>query len=91
MFVNGEQAYGKILFLKKSKLPLTVILCVIYFFSNCSAVSSVCKYLKGKVSKVSIIQWFNYCRDVMTTYIQNNQILFDNGTVYVDETFIGGK
>ena len=27
----------------------------------------------------------------MTTYIQNNQILFANGTVHVDETFIGGK
>ena len=47
--------------------------------------------MKGKVSKVSIKQWFNYCRDLMTMYLQGNQIVFPNGTIQIDETFIGGK
>ena len=78
-------------FFEKSKLPLTVLLCVIYFFSNGSTVNDVVKYLNKKISKVSIIQWFNYLRDVMTTHLENNPVVFHNGTVHVDETFIGGK
>ena len=78
-------------FFEKSKLELTVILCVIYMFANCSTVTQVVKFLKGKISKVSIIQWFNYLRDIMTTYIGNNPIIFQNGTVHIDETFVGGK
>ena len=44
-----------------------------------------------KASKVSIIQWFNYFRVIMSTYISNNPVIFENCTVHVDETFIGGN
>ena len=64
---------------------------MLYFFSNCSTVTQVCKLLKRKASKVSIIQWFNYFRDVMTCHFVNNPISFNNTTVHIDETFIGGK
>ena len=60
-------------FFENSKLQLTSIIAVIYFFSNCSTVSQCCKFLNRKVSKTSIIQWYNYLRDVMTTYIQTTQ------------------
>ena len=89
--LQEESKHTNTFFFEKSKLLLTVLLCIIYFFSNCSTVSDVCKYLKDKVSKVSIIQWFNYCHDVMTTYLQNNHIRFNNGVVHADETFVGGK
>ena len=77
----------------KSKLKLSVLLCILYFFCNCSPVSQCLTFLKLRVSKVSIIQWYNYFRDVMTTWLSQNPIQF-NGTVNVlnvDETAIGGK
>ena len=49
--------------------------------------------LDGEVSKTSIIQWFNYFRDVCTTWINNTRLRFD-GQIYAlqcDETAIGGK
>ena len=61
------------------------------FCSNCSPVTNVVKFLKRKASKVTIIQWFNYFWDVMSTYIANNPVVFENCHVHIDETFIGGK
>ena len=78
-------------FFENSKLELTVIIAIIYFFCNGSSVTECLKFLHRKVSKVSVIQWFNYIRDVMTTYIGNNPVTFHNGTVHCNETFIGGK
>ena len=50
------------------------------------------KVLAGKCTEKTIIQWFNYYRDVMTPYLQNNPVIFDNNSiVHIDETFIGGK
>ena len=46
--------------------------------------------LVGKITNKSVIQWFNYYHDIMTCYFENNPINF-NGTVHIDETFIGGK
>ena len=78
-------------FWEKSKLPLTVLLTILYFFANGSTVLQVSKFLSRKCSKKSIIQWFTYFRDVMTTYFSNNDILFQNCTVHIDETCLGGK
>ena len=74
-----------------SKLPLTVLLAILYFFANGSTVSHVTKFLIGKCTKKSVIQWFTYFRDVMTTYFRNNKLIFRNCTVNIDETCIGGK
>ena len=63
---------------------------MLYFFSNGCNVTEVCKMLKCKISKKSVIQWFNYFRDVMTCHFANNPVIFQN-TVHIDETFIGGK
>ena len=78
-------------FWAKSKLQLTVLVSILYFFSNGSTVTEVVKFLKRKASKVTIIQWFNYFRDIISTYLSNNPVIFENCTVHVDETFIGGK
>ena len=78
-------------FWAKSKLQLTVLVGICYFFSVGSTVTDVQKFLHNRVSKVSIIQWFNYFRDVMTTFLNNNPIRFENVTVHIDETCIGGK
>ena len=75
-------------FWSKSKLELPVLLSILYFFANSSTVTEVCKFLNRKVSKVSVIQWFNYFRDVMSIHISNNPIIFENTTVHVDETLI---
>ena len=78
-------------FWQKSKLQLTVLVSLLFFFSKGCSVSETVKMLCGKVTKVSTIQWFNYFRDIMTTYMQNNQVTFVNTTVHIDETFIGGE
>ena len=76
-------------FWQKSKLPLTVLVAILYFFANGSTVTHVMKFLNGKCTKKSIIQWFTYFRDVMTTYCQNNEIKFRNCTVHIDEMCVG--
>ena len=42
------------------KLPLTVHVVMLYFFSNGSQLSECCKYLEGKVSKKTCLQWYSY-------------------------------
>ena len=78
-------------FWAKSKLALTVLLAILYFFANGSTVSQVEKFLSGKCTCKSIIQWFTYFRDIMTTYFENNPVIFENCTVHIDESCLGGK
>ena len=79
-------------FWSKSKLPLTILMAILYFFSQDLSVSQCKKLLNKHVSKVSIIQWYNYFRDLMTTYMARNPVRFNNNTtVHCDESFIGGK
>ena len=75
----------------KSKLSLCILLGLLYFFCNNITVSQVLKFF-GKITRPSVIQWYNYFRDITTTYFVNNPIRFSNNcVVHVDETFIGGK
>ena len=78
-------------FFAKSKLELIVLVSLIFFFAKGCTVTETVKLLCGKISKVSTIQWFNYLRDIMTCYFQNNPVIFRNCSVDIDETFIGGK
>ena len=78
-------------FWSNSKLSLIVLVAVLYFFSKGCTVTECVKMLSGKITKLSVIQWFNYYRDIMTTYYARNPIIFQNTTVHIDETFIGGK
>ena len=78
-------------FWSKSKLPLIVLISVLYFFSKGCTVSQCVSMLCGKITKISVIQWYNYYHDVMTTFYARNEILFRNCIVHIDETFIGGK
>ena len=45
------------------------------------------------MSTVSIIQWYNYFQDIMTTHLAQNPVQFDGvvNVIHVDETAIGGK
>ena len=88
---KNRYSIRKYSFWEKSKLSLTVLVTILYFFANGSTVTQVEKFLSGKVTKKSIIQWFTYFRDIMTTFFVNNKITFDNCTVHINETFIGGK
>ena len=86
------QSIRKGSFWAKSKLPLTILLAILYFFSQELSVSQCKKLLKNRISTPSIIQWYNYFRDVTTTYFVHNPIRFDNNAVvHCDESFIGGK
>ena len=52
--------------------------------------SQVLKFFEGKVTKPTIIQWFNYFRNVITTYFVNHPVQFSpNCMVRVGGTFIG--
>ena len=79
-------------FWTKSKLPLTVLLALLYFFCQDLSVCETEKLMKKCVKKKAIIQWYNYFRDIMTTHFVNNPVRFDQGClVHCDETFICGK
>ena len=79
-------------FWSKSKVPLTVLVAVLFFFCQDLSVSETVKMLKKRISERGVIQWFTYFRDIMTTHFVNNPVRFGNGAfVHCDETFIGGK
>ena len=75
------------------KLKLTVLLSILYFFANSCSVTSCVSFMKGKASKVFIIQWFNFYQDIMTTWLSNNPVQFDDrvNVIHVDKTAVGGK
>ena len=53
---------------------------------------SECQNMLEDITKKSIIQWYNYYRDVCTTYLESNPVRFSsNCTLNVDETALGGK
>ena len=73
-------------------MPLTVLLALLYFFSQDLSVSETAKLMKKRVGKKAIIQWYTYFRDLMTTFFVNNPVRFQNkSVVHCDETFLGGK
>ena len=74
-----------------SNLSLCVLLGLLYFFCVGSTITEVLKFFKGQVLKPSAIQWYNYFCDIMTIYLSNNPVFFNNCVVHIDETFIGGK
>ena len=76
-------------FWTKSKLPLTVLLSLLFFFSKDIGLKQTYDILKKRISKKAIVQWFNYFRDIMTTYLSNFPIRFNCQIVHCDETFIG--
>ena len=79
-------------FFYRSKLTLQILLSILYYFSIGCSVSECSKILQSHVSTRSIVQWYNYYRDVCTTYLQNNPVSFSRNCVLnVDETAIGGK
>ena len=48
--------------------------------------------VKNQISYKSVIQWYNYFRNICTCYFSNNPVIFyGNTTVHIDETAIGGK
>ena len=76
----------------KSRLALNILLAILYFFSEGLNVSQCKKMLKTQVSVKSIIQWYNYFRDICTCHFSNNSVTFSStSTVHIDETAIGGK
>ena len=78
-------------FWSKSKLSLCLLIGILYFFSNGSSITDLLRFFAGKITKPTAIQWYNYFRDIMTTYMTNHPVTFSNCTVHIDETFIWWK
>ena len=76
----------------KSRLALNILLAILFLFAEGLTVSECKKMLKTHVSTKSIVQWYNYFRDICTTYFSNNPVRFRNTCViHIDETAISGK
>ena len=76
----------------KSRLPLNILLAILFFFAQGLNVTQCKKMLTKRVSVKSIIQWYNYFRDICTCYFSNNIVRFNrNSVVHIDETAVGGK
>ena len=81
-------------FSQKSKLPLGTLLMAIWYFCENTSVTQTCKYMRGKISKPSVILWFNYCRDICSAWLLKYPIIFGKNKrsiIQVDESFIGAK
>ena len=65
------------LILFHSKLPLTVLLSMLYLFCLKTTVTSACEHLEGLVSESTVVKWYNYFQDIMTTYLAQNPIRFN--------------
>ena len=66
---------------------------MLYYFCLGTPVGRCARFLNGKVSENSCVQWYNYFREIMMTYNTQNPPRF-NGTAFCvqcDETAIGGK
>ena len=78
-------------FWAKSKFSLIILVTLMFFFCKGCTISETVKMLCGKVTKKSVIQWFNYFHDVMTCYFQNNPVRFNNSNVHVDKISLEGN
>ena len=79
-------------FYSGSKLPLSTHLSILYVFAQGLSLVECTRFLEGRCSQKTLIDWLNFYRDVCTTYLANNPVTFSrNCTIHVDETFIGGK
>ena len=77
-----------------SHLPLRVILVIIYLWINRLRVGQVLGLLAGEVvSNHTVIDWYNFCRDVCSEYLITNPIKLGGvgDIVEIDETHLGGK
>lgn len=76
-------------------LQLRYLLCIVYFFANGASVAETAKYMKNMVSRVSIMQWFTYLREVCSLeLLDRDEIVLGraaNSIVQIDECFFAGK
>ena len=74
-------------------ISLSVLIMLTYLFASKASVSSVQTTLKQKIGKKSIIQWFTFLREVMSTYLLRHAIKLGGigNIVEIDESVIGRK
>lgn len=73
----------------KSRLQLRTLLCILYFFAQNNSVTQCVKFVK--VSKQTVIDWYNFYRDICTQWLNTNVPTFNGQNVQIDETSTGGK
>ncbi len=75
-------------FFSSSRLPLTILLFILYLFCVGSSIGQTLKHLKSKITKKSLIDWFSFLRDICK-YINDEMSKF-KGIIEVDETYFHG-
>lgn len=80
-------------FFYKSRLSLTILLSLVYFFCAGLSIKDTCEMLKTKISKKSVIQWYVYLREICSLSLLNNhtQLGGPGRTVEIDECCNGRK
>ncbi len=71
-------------FFSKSHLSLTVLVSVIYFFVLDIPVKTILDLLDHDLSKKAVIDWYNFCRDICTEFLQRNPPLLGGLGVVVE-------
>lgn len=77
-----------------SKLKLTILLSLLYFFCNNFSIRETCRMVKKRVSKPTIIQWFVYFRDICSKALLDSCTKLGGppgNSVEIDECCIGRK
>ena len=80
-------------FFESSKLPLNVLLSVIYFFILDVPQKTILTLLQGTISEKSLIDWANFCRDIFSRNLLRFPVLLgQNGDIVeIDEAKFGTK
>ena len=80
-------------FFAKSHLSFKVLLSVIFCLFLNLPLDTVLLLLSGEISKVALIDWFSFCRDICSRHLLNNpQILGGVGDIFeIDESKFGRK
>ena len=77
-------------FFAGSRLPLLTIMMIILFFCNKCGVKETVNFLNGRVSKKTVIDWFNFCREVCSSKLLRLNLKFGGPgkVVEIDETHL---
>ena len=82
-------------FFETSKVALATLLRIMYLFCLDVPVKTTCELMHGDISKPTIIDWFNFCRDICTGYLFRHPVRLGgagrNDIVEVDEALYKRK
>ena len=80
-------------FFKRTEVPRKVQVGILYYWREKIKNCQILSMMKSYVTRVNIIDYFNFFRDISSTYLLTNRVLLggQRDIVEIDETHLGAK